>query len=168
MATAIVDTSALIFLARIGRLELLESIGAPILPKQVHQKFESGRVKDPEAASNVDHWIRESGIPIRDSSIPSSFHPTLGKGERAVLYLGRETSDSVLIIDERVARRHAKHSGLRTLSTPYLLLRAAELKRLSPEQALLDLDRLVDFGYFLDPRLYAMLVVEIRLTGKKD
>ncbi len=162
MGATVIDTSALIFLGRLRRLELAQLLGNVLIPAPVLAEFTRGRNKDPDTVGRVENWVREGRLEVRHLGVPVGFHPALGLGERAVLWTASELKDPVLLIDEPPARRVAKHLGFRVLSTPYLLLEGTRVGALTTAQAQEDLDRLVAQGYFLDPRLFSDLKETLR------
>lgn len=162
MVVVIVDTSALIFLGRLRRLDLLASLGVVAVPRPVLEEFLRGRTKDPDTVIFVEKWIEAGGGKVLDVSPPPGFHPSLGVGERAVLLSAQRVESPVLVIDEGPARRVAKHLSIPVMSTPYVLLRGARDGVLTPAEAIKDLERLVGLGYFLDARLFADLVATLR------
>lgn len=162
MGVVIVDTSALIFLARLRRLGLLSRLGAVILPVPVLEELRRGREKDADTVSHVEQWITDRAVEVRSVALPTDFWPTLGAGERSVLLLAETISATTVVIDERPARRVAKHLRHAVMSTPYLLLLAAGRGWTTPLQARGDLERLVGLGYFLDARLFADLLDELK------
>lgn len=162
MGGVIVDTSALIFLGRLGRLDLLTPLGEVAVPRPVLVEFLRGRAKDPDTVNLVEKWMERGGGRVLNVNPPPGFHPTLGIGERAVLLAAHRVEAPILVIDEGPARRVAKHLGYPVMSTPYVLLRGARDGFLTPAEAIKDLERLVGFGYFLDARLFADLVATLR------
>ncbi len=162
MGATVVDTSALVFLGRLRRLELAQLLGEVVIPAPVLAEFTRGRHKDPDTVGRVESWIREKGLKVREVGVPVRFYPALGLGERAVLWTASELRAPILLIDEAPARRVAKHLGFRVLSTPYVLLEGTRAGTITTAQAQEDLDRFVAQGYFLDPRLYGDLKETLR------
>ena len=68
-------------------------------------------------------WATTRPVDARKlSSLPTS----LGSGEKEVLALGLETSNALLVLDDRDARRHAIAMGLEITGTVGILLLAKE------------------------------------------
>jgi predicted nucleic acid-binding protein len=155
------DTSALIFLARLRRLELARIPGSVVVPGPVVVELLRGQNKDPDTVGWAVAWMRKERASPLDVQVPADFFPSLGAGERAVLRAASEVADATVLIDDRAARRAARHLALRTVSTPYLLLKGVHEGILGAAEARHDLDRLVGLGYFLDPKLYADLREEL-------
>ena len=70
---------------------------------------------------------------------------SLGDGEKEVLALGLETSGSLLLLDDRDARRHAIAAGLEITGTLGILLLAKERGLLDSVQPALDRLQLLQF-----------------------
>lgn len=95
------DTSSLILLHKINRLELLHSlIGKIIITTLVAKEF----------GETLPDYI-EIKSP-KNSNYQKILERVLDKGEASVIALALENSDSLLIIDELKGRREAKALGI--------------------------------------------------------
>lgn len=95
------DTSSLILLHKINRLELLHSLfGKIIITKLVAKEF----------GETLPDYI-EIKSP-KNSNYQKILERVLDKGEASVIALALENSDSLLIIDELKGRREAKALGI--------------------------------------------------------
>lgn len=72
----------------------------------------------------------------------------LGPGEREVLALGAETPGSLILLDDALARRHARFLGLALTGTLGVLLKARRSGRIGPIAPILD--RLDSLRFRLD------------------
>lgn len=141
MAETVCDTSPLQYLFQIGLLELLPTLyGEITVPEAVVLEIEEGRrhgVSLPDVQSLP--WVRVKQP--RDRAV-LAIVSDLGAGEREVLALAVERPGSLVILDDRLARRYAFHLGLRMTGTLGVLLRAKRgsyLRAIAP--ALDELDR---------------------------
>ena len=75
--------------------------------------------------------------------------PTLGAGEREVLALGAETPDSLVILDDALARRYARLLNLTLTGTLGVVLKAKETGLLPAVAPVLD--RLQTLRFRIDP-----------------
>ena len=73
----------------------------------------------------------------------------LGAGEREVLALGTETSDSIVILDDALARQYARLLNLTLTGTLGVLLKAKEAGLLPAVAPVLD--RLRQLRFRMDP-----------------
>lgn len=121
----IADTSPLQYLFQVGHLDLLPRLyGEVTIPEAVARELAEGRargvsVPDPTLYS----WVRTAAA--RDLAV-FSFPPALGPGEREALALAAESLGSVLLIDDALARRHARLLSLNFSGTLGVLLKAKE------------------------------------------
>jgi predicted nucleic acid-binding protein len=138
------DSSPLIALTQIGRLDLLHQLHSNVLvPPAVAREVEPTVPKLPV-------WLMVQAVSHpRQPHIVSS---SIGPGEHEVISLGLELGAERLILDEQPARRLAISLGLRVIGTVGLLLAAKDrglLAKIKPE-----LDRLVAVRFFMDQELY--------------
>ena len=102
---AVSNSSCLIALDRIGRLEFLsQSFNQVSIPPAVKKEF--GR--------NVD-WL--SVVHVRNSALVSSLQTQIGEGESEAIALAMEAKPSILILDDKKARRIANQLGLKVIGT---------------------------------------------------
>jgi predicted nucleic acid-binding protein len=116
-AAVIADSSALIALAQLGHLALLESLFGQILVPPAVAREVAPRTPGPI----LPRWIELRAPRQRDERIIAA---GLGPGETEVLCLGLETPESWVILDDLDARRLAHTLGLKTLGTAAVLVEA--------------------------------------------
>lgn len=155
---AAVDTSPLIFLAQLGRLELTTILGEVVVPEQVILEIEEGERRDPDSVAAVRECVRRGILSVRKVDVPPDFFPRLGTGERAALRLATGLPGRAILADEKKARSAAKALGIQFTSTPFLLARAVEVHRIDKEAFRREMDRLVRLRYFISPHLYRDLL----------
>ncbi|NUQ61995.1 MAG: DUF3368 domain-containing protein [Pirellulales bacterium] len=123
MAELICDTSTLLALHQIGRLDLLRSLSGNVsIPAAVHQELENGRLLGhdvPDATSLSWMTVR---TPTATPTLPNASR--LGPGECEVLWLAHETPGSVAVLDDEPARRTAAALGIACSGTLGLLIDA--------------------------------------------
>ena len=109
------DSSPLIALARIGRLNLLASFYKRILiPAEVHHEVTvAGRGLPGAEEVRKANWI-EVASPQKFLADPSLAHAcqNLGGGERGVIVLAMSLQADLVLLDEWKARRVARDAGL--------------------------------------------------------
>jgi predicted nucleic acid-binding protein len=138
------NSSPLIALAQIGRLDLLSQLHARVLiPPAVAREVEP-------TIPALPGWlvIRPLTLPRQPHTVSGS----IGPGEHEVISLGLELGAERLILDEQPARRLAASLGLAVIGTVGLLLAAKDrgfLTKIKPE-----LDRLLAVRFFMDQELY--------------
>lgn len=116
---AVSNTSPLIFLAKIDRLSILESLfKKPILvPESVLDELKASRrpeLSRVEDASSLFKFMSvKGGLPGADF---------LGKGEQHAMLLAKKADADVILLDDKSARIIAEALGLRVRGTAGLLL----------------------------------------------
>ncbi len=154
---AAVDASPLIYLGKIGRLDILEQYSEALVPPEVIAEVERGREKGYTEALQVQRLVELGRVKVRRvRQLPGEWN--LDRGETAVLALAlREKVDEV-VVDDRAAIGVAKYLGLRAVSVPFLLLRERRTGGLSQEAFKECLNRLMAEGYYLSTTLYNKLL----------
>ena len=154
--TVVVDSSALISLARIGRLDLLPRIaGAVHIPEAVYREVVehgTGRPGSAEVAGAA--WILRRSV--RDPTSVEPLRARLGRGEAEAIVLAKELGADFLVVDDAVARRAAGSEGLVVVGLIGLLI-SAKQRGLIPEIKPL-LDELLASGFFLDESRYRSIL----------
>jgi len=110
----IVDTSCLIILSKINKLDLLKQLFTEvIIPEAVSQEF----------GEPLPAYLQVYTAPIDDKllQMASAF---LDKGESEVIALALETNAEGVIIDEKKGRKMSKAMGLKVIGTMGVLARA--------------------------------------------
>jgi len=150
------DSSTLIHLAVIGRLNLLKDLyGKLTVPPAVWREVvEQGsgyqEVEEVEAAHR-DGWIEIK--PSTNDALLRSLKHDLDDGEAEVIALAVEHEASLVLLDESEARRTAARFELKKTGAVGVLIRAkleGRIETLSPE-----LDRLrTQGGFWIEESLY--------------
>ncbi len=157
MPDVICNTSPLLYLHRIGVLDWLPKLFGEIwITSGVKQELETGKQKGYDVPSIDDHdWLKV----IDPQSMPSEWLAIdLGIGELSTMALALEQPDKVVVLDDELARRHAKAAGLSVWGTLKVLLEAKP-KGLTDSISPL-LDRLEEQGmWFSEEIRYRILVL---------
>ena len=128
------DTSCLILLDKLSRIDLLKSLFGNITITQI--------IAD-EFGKTVPDFIHiEDPKDINYQKILESF---LDPGEASAIALALEEDDCLLIIDEFKGRREAKQLGLKYTGTIGLLIAAKEKGLISSVKDIIDEIRKTDF-----------------------
>jgi len=151
----ICDTSPLLYLHAIDKLDLLRSLyGSVIVPLAVVEEIAVGRrigISSPDV-DTID-WCHVMSAPAevaRDALVD------LGPGEREVLVLARHRAGSLVVLDDLLARRYASILGVRMTGTLGVLLRAKRSSLLPAIEPLIG--QLQQSGFRLDPRTRAAVL----------
>jgi len=152
----VLDSSALITLARIGRLDLLRQIATAVhIPQAVYEEVveaAQGRHGSVEVAQA--QWI--SRHQVRNQGSVDRLRARVGKGEAEAIVLARELQADVLILDDATARRVAEAEGRNVVGLLGLLLHAKLHGLVGAVKP--TLDDMVEAGFFLDDSLYRSIL----------
>jgi uncharacterized protein len=144
----VVDSTCLIGLERIGRLDILPALFDPILiPPEVEREF-----------GNSLPWLRTEA-PVGGLSV-AALRLLVDAGEAEAIALAAEKNYR-LIADDKQARAVAHQLGLRVIGTVGVLVRARQSGELTALKPLLDELELNNF--FISPALRAEA---LRLVGE--
>ena len=160
------NSSPLIHLAKIGRLDLLRLLfGEVLVPEAVYREcvVEGGGREDARKIGEAG-WIRVSSV--RDVRLKRVLLRELDEGEAEAIVLALEESADLVILDEREARRMARSLGLKVTGTIGILMRARRegvIQNLRGE-----LDRLLRSGFWISRDLYERILREERGLGGSE
>ena len=149
------NTSPIFYLHRLRRLDLLQKLYQEIIvPKAVVAELEAGR-RQGEDVPAIDRyeWIKIRAI--RSPQI-LGLSTDFGPGETEVLALALEESDSLVIIDEKLARKIARLRGLRVTGTAGVLLKAKQEGHILAVKPFLD--RLQEIHFHLSDNVRALIL----------
>ena len=125
----IVNNTPLVAFWAIGRLDILRSLFDEILiPAAVRDEFLATEKESRRRTLREESWIRV--VEVQNPRRTQSF-VGLDTGETEVLVLAEEQGASLVLIDERKARRFAERMGLPLSGTLGVLLLAKEEKVIS-------------------------------------
>jgi len=145
----ILNTSPLQYLFQLQLLDLLPRLyGEALVPTGVVQEVRAGVARGialPDLSSVP--WLRVKPV-ASPAVLPLA--AGLGLGERAVLALALELDDSLVVLDDALARRFARRLNLALTGTLGLLLKAKEIGGI--DQVHPYLERLEALGFRLDAR----------------
>ena len=126
------NASPLIFLAKIGRLNLLNDYEI-IMPKQVYEEINKG-AETKEDAQKIKTLVDKSIIKVEEINIIDEIEQhSLGKGEKAAINLAISRKIDIILLDERKARRIAKFYKLKPKGTIGILIDAWKNKKITKE-----------------------------------
>ena len=157
----VVNATPIIALALVGRLNLLQQLyDQVIVPPAVRDEILAG---GPGAVGSGQMrqatWIRT--VALQDPQ-RADLLSDLDRGEAEVLSLAQEVGADLVIIDERLARRHARRVGLRLTGTLGVLLKAKSLGFLTTVEPLVQ--QLRESGFHLSD---AVVAKALELAGER-
>lgn len=166
MPDVISDTSVIQYLFQVGLLDLLFTLYQEItIPEAVAAELAEGRLHGidlPDAETMSQFRVLKILVPQSIQLLKS-----LGPGEREVLALASASQESLVLLDDAVARQHALKLGLRFTGTLGVLLKAKQSGLLIEIRTILD--KLEGKGFRLDKKTWAAMMIlagEISSGGK--
>jgi predicted nucleic acid-binding protein len=157
------DTSPLLYLGRIGQLDLLPGLFSRVhVPEQVVEELDAGRQLHKDTLDPRQFpWI--DIVPVSAINIETLPLNPLGPGERAVIAYAVHNPNTVVALDDRQARLLAARLNLPIVGLVGILLKAKTAGMLSAVAPCLDATR--SRGFFLHPATYARALF---LAGEAD
>ena len=154
------DTSPVLSLARIGRLELLHTLYQQVLiPTAVLEELRAGAS---EEASQIDvesfPWLLVASAMDRHRVDELRVDLDLGEAEAIVLAIERRAD--LLLVDERRGRRTASASGLAVTGLLGVIAQAKHEGVIDAAKPLLD-ELMRTARFWIGPTLYAEVLVQL-------
>ena len=159
MPEVFANTTPLQYLHRLGRLDWLRDFyGRVVVPAAVAAEMDAGRKIGAGVPDvRVIPWIEVRAMPEPDEVFPGFIH----RGEAGVIALARLSGDALILMDDGLARVHARGLGLRVTGTLGVILRAKREGLIPAVEPLLG--QLQDEGFRVAP---ATLAEVLRLAGE--
>ena len=152
------NSTPLIHLAKIGRLELLREFFREVLiPEAVYREcvIEGGDSEDAQAIKNAE-WIRVERI--TDERLKRSLMIELDEGESETIVLALEKNAELVLMDDYDGREVARALGLRVAGTIGVLLKAKFAGKIASLRD--ELEKLKATGFWLSDGLYEKVLKE--------
>jgi predicted nucleic acid-binding protein len=109
---------------KINHLHILKDLyGKILIPKEVFNEIEAGKNREFYTDLSKISWIKIEKIKDEKSL---SYFLDLDKGEAEAIVLATEREADLIILDESLARFHAKHIGIKITGTAGILLKAKQ------------------------------------------
>ena len=156
MAVVISDTGPLIALAKVDSLYIPQALFSRVqIPGAV---LDECLQKPGEDSRRIEQAVRDGWISVVIVTVDQErqrFSPSLGRGEIEAMQLALKTKQSLLIMDDRLARRQAMQCGLDHIGTARMLL-VAEQRSVINDAATV-IQRMAAGGYRISPRILHQL-----------
>lgn len=155
------DSSALINLARIGRLDLLHLLYRRVVIANAvwNEVVIEGRGRPGADEVLNATWIEHS-TPV-DENFVLSLQQRLGAGEAESIVLAIEQNADLLIIDESLGRDIAQSYGIQVIGLMGILIESKNAGLIPLVKTLLD-QLLEDAHFFINPVLYTQVLQIVR------
>ena len=153
MRKVIVNSTPMIALANIGKIDLLRQVYRKIvIPQAVYDEIISPSVK--KQVEERRDWITVEHI--EDHSQKRMYRAKLHAGEVEVMILAQEQNAELVILDDNAAKKTAKYLGLSVTGTLGVLLRAKREGYITAVSPLMD--ALARDHFFIDEKVRSMVL----------
>jgi predicted nucleic acid-binding protein len=140
--TVVCDSTPIIALLGIGCLDILKELYATVMiPEAVRKEV---IIKDAHALDDYN-WIQVKSITNIAAKEP--FTAALHDGEVEAMLLAKEISADLIVMDDGLARKHAKYLNLNVTGTIGVLLRAKAKGIIIEIKPILN--DLIQFGFYI-------------------
>ena len=154
MPKVVSNTTPILSLLKIGRLELLKDLyGKVLIPNAVFEEIEKGKLKPYYQNLKELKWIEI--LEIIDKS-QKQYFSDLDAGEAEVLILSKEIKAELVLLDEILGRRFAEKLGLKITGTIGIILKAKEMGFITKAKDLIA--ELREKGTWISPKLYEKIL----------
>ena len=156
MRRVIVNSTPLIVLCNVGRLEILRTLYTEItIPEAVFAEVTKKEDSACQIVKNSLDWIRVERI--LSPSDKKMYQAKLHDGEVEVMILAQEgTADDLVVIDDNAAKKTAKYLGLKVTGTIGVLLKAKR-EGIIPEIASV-LEKMKKNGFYISESLEQLVL----------
>ena len=152
----IADSSALIALAVVDKLDLLEKLfGQVYVPRAVYNEVNHQSKGESE---KLAHYCKDK---ILDISSNVNLNITLGLGESEAIILYKEKDANFLLCDDKKAKKFARNFGVNVIGSLGILLKAKEERLIAEITPLIE--RLKESQIFIDDKTCELV---LRMAGE--
>jgi len=166
------DSTPLIYLAKIGRLNLVKDVFEKVfIPEAVfNEAVTQGKTLNMSDASIIEKavriWIiREPVKPEVDAEFRFlDTNTRLGSGEKEALKICKQLSADYFIADDKEARRVSRILNVKSIGTCGIIIQACRQGSITNTEALQIMDELVKVGFRIGPTVYRRVFDELGLS----
>lgn len=154
------DTTPIISLLKINRLDLLEKLfGEVLIPKSVYEELTADKRFEEEAKTVKNTpYIKSVSVSNPEAVRILRMATGLDQGESEAIVLTDELKADLLLMDEAKGRTISGQMGLTIMGTIGLLIGAYEDKIITSEETRMCIDNLQRAGRHIGERHYQMLL----------
>jgi predicted nucleic acid-binding protein len=154
------NTSPVVKLAAVGRLDLLEHLFQQVfLPEAVYHEIAITGAGQPGSSElQTFGWLSVQRVANR--SLVTALQIDLDAGEAEAIALAAELAAGFVLMDERRGRTIAARLGLRPLGTLGVLIEAKRLTHLPAVKPVLDA-LITQAGFWISQSLYDRVLAEV-------
>jgi len=157
------NATPLIYLARIGKLTLLQKIYNEIqIPPEVKiEVINQGKAEKYSDAYVIEEalnqgWLKEHKLTQENNKKAKALMEITGidLGESQVIILAKQKKEKEALIDQSDVRKIAKHLGLDPRGTIYILITATKNNLITKDEAKQTVAELLNANFYLSAKTY--------------
>ena len=152
---AITNSTVLIFLAKIARLDLLKIFKSIHSVNAVYLEVLSGKEIPASEKALLEVFFKKS---LKIETPAKIQILDLGDGETGAISLCVEKKQAVFLSDDKKARRIAKFLGIDCIGTIGIILKNLKEKNISKEEAKNIVNQIIKSSYYLSVDVYAEII----------
>lgn len=164
MQDVVCNASPLIFLAKIGRLDLLDRYALHI-PSQVESEILKGLKRKKEDAKLITKYLEHKNLIHVKTVILKDLPDFLGAGEKAVISLAVREKIEKVFIDEEKARTVARFKGLCPKGTLGILWDSYKNGNINKTKLEILSFELLEKGYRIKEEIFIEFLRKLRASG---
>lgn len=161
----IIDSSVLISLSKIGRLELIrENFDSAITTEKVYEEVVvegKGKKGTSKIKDSFETWISKKEIDSRKAEEIAELEGIAIADASLLLLAEDNSSESFLLTNDRALILVAKSRNIEYYWLTTLILKSVKDGYMSRSEAKLAIDELIDVGMNIDTRVYSKIVRKI-------
>ncbi len=174
LVIAVSNSTPLIYLAKIGRLNIIRDVFKKIyIPNAVFEEAvtigKALKISDAFIIEKaVGKWIIKETIKP-ETDVEYRFLDTntrLGLGEKEAIKLCKQLNAKYLIADDKEARRVSKMLNITPIGTCSIIIQAFKQKTITKNEADQTLNELLKAGFRIDPELYRRILQELEFQPR--
>lgn len=158
------DTTPIISLLKINRLNLLEKLfGEVLIPNSVYEELTADkRFIEEEKIVKAASYIKAVSVSNPEAVRILRMATGLDQGESEAIVLTDEWKADILLMDEAKGRTISGQMGITIMGTIGILISAYEDKLITSEEAIKCIDNLQKSGRHIGERYYRMLLDKLQ------
>lgn len=167
----IFDATPLIYLAKAGILERIESIeGKKAVPREVYEEVVvKGKEVGERDAVIVEKSVKKNMVEVLEVERGELYrklseNPRLSDADVAVLVLA-DKRGATAILDDEYARTVADAEGIESRGTVFLLFRLLKDGEMTAREVKETVDKMIESGWYCSTDLYADILNQIEKLG---
>jgi predicted nucleic acid-binding protein len=157
------NSTPLIFLAKIGKIHLLENIFERILiPEEVYSEVVvKGKERGHVDSTLIEELVKKGFILIKEAKTTVLKDAPIEEGEKSAISLALRENIQEILIDEGKVRRMAKVLGLRPRGTLWILSRFYEEDLISKREFKESIFDMLSKGYRIKEEILIEILKEL-------